>query len=181
MSPWSQTELDFLNAHYGEMNARQIGRKLGRSQYAVHTMRKRLGLRMTKHQRSVACSVQHVNQKGERNHNWKGGISRNHARYIGRYKLANPEKVRAHIAVRAAVKRGKLCKQPCEVCGCLEVQAHHEDYSKPLDVRWLCKSHHIDADNNRRRMEREAGNGCRNDSPSEATSQETRTVHHHSK
>ena len=33
--------------------------------------------------------------------------------------------------------------QPCEVCGTEEnVHKHHEDYSKPLDVRFLCTTHH---------------------------------------
>lgn len=41
------------------------------------------------------------------------------------------------------VKRGRVKKQPCEVCGSTErVHGHHHDYSKPLDVRWLCKEHH---------------------------------------
>ncbi len=33
--------------------------------------------------------------------------------------------------------------QPCEVCGStVRVVAHHDDYSKPLEIRWLCRSHH---------------------------------------
>lgn len=35
--------------------------------------------------------------------------------------------------------RGKLIPQPCRYCGNAEVQMHHEDYSKPLEVIWLCK------------------------------------------
>lgn len=43
----------------------------------------------------------------------------------------------------AAIKRGELTRQPCEVCGAIRnIQAHHDDYQKPLDVRWLCISHH---------------------------------------
>ena len=52
-----------------------------------------------------------------------------------------------HIArwlVNRAIKSGKLVKQPCEVCGSPEVHAHHDDYSKPLDVRWLCQLHHTE-------------------------------------
>ena len=32
--------------------------------------------------------------------------------------------------------------EPCEVCGIPESHAHHDDYSRPLDVRWLCEKHH---------------------------------------
>lgn len=60
-----------------------------------------------------------------------------------RYKEKYPEKMRAHAAVGRAVKRGSLIVQPCEVCGTeCDVQAHHEDYEQPLDVRWLCRTHH---------------------------------------
>lgn len=43
---------------------------------------------------------------------------------------------------RRAVERGKLKKLPCQVCGAVEVEAHHHDYDKPLDVVWLCTEHH---------------------------------------
>jgi hypothetical protein len=45
-------------------------------------------------------------------------------------------------AVTRAIKSGELLRQPCEVCGDPRSDAHHDDYSKPLDVRWLCRSHH---------------------------------------
>lgn len=42
-----------------------------------------------------------------------------------------------------AIKAGILEKQPCEICGSMErIEAHHDDYTKPLDIRWLCKMHH---------------------------------------
>lgn len=57
----------------------------------------------------------------------------------------NKEKKMAHRAVRKATRDGNLIRQPCEVCGTTNgVQAHHDDYSKPLDVRWLCVRHHAD-------------------------------------
>jgi hypothetical protein len=44
--------------------------------------------------------------------------------------------------VHKALKAGSLQRQPCEACGSQKSQAHHDDYSKPLDVRWLCSKHH---------------------------------------
>lgn len=60
------------------------------------------------------------------------------------WRRANKAKYLAHLAVEAAQRRGELVKGPCEVCGTSEglIDAHHDDYSKPLDVRWLCRAHH---------------------------------------
>lgn len=49
----------------------------------------------------------------------------------------------AHGLVSATISRGDLKPLPCENCGSTRhVVAHHDDYSKPLDVRWLCRSCH---------------------------------------
>jgi len=40
------------------------------------------------------------------------------------------------------MRNGRLPKQPCKVCGEVKTQAHHEDYSKPLEVVWLCAACH---------------------------------------
>lgn len=52
------------------------------------------------------------------------------------------DETRARAAVQRAVARGKTSPQPCEECGNPHAEAHHEDYSQPLNVRWLCKLHH---------------------------------------
>ena len=48
----------------------------------------------------------------------------------------------AHYRVMWAVKKGKLKRKPCRICGTEKVEAHHEDYSKPLKVLWFCRKHH---------------------------------------
>lgn len=64
------------------------------------------------------------------------------ARRSAEWSKRNSEKRRAHLLVRRAVLRGILVRQPCEQCGDEKSQAHHDDYSKPLVVRWLCAKHH---------------------------------------
>ncbi len=54
----------------------------------------------------------------------------------------NTEKRVAHYQVSNAIRDGKLAKAPCEQCGAKKAQAHHDDYTKPLDVRWLCTKCH---------------------------------------
>lgn len=59
------------------------------------------------------------------------------------YRLKNHEKMRSHEKVNDSLRYGKLSKQPCEVCATTkDVQAHHDDYTKPLEVHWLCRKHH---------------------------------------
>ena len=59
------------------------------------------------------------------------------------YYKKNPDKYQIYAAVKEAKKTGVLIPQPCEVCGTNDnIDAHHDDYSKPLEVRWLCKKHH---------------------------------------
>lgn len=57
-----------------------------------------------------------------------------------------PEKRIARIAFSNAIRDGKIVKGPCSICGTtLKVEGHHEDYSKPFDVTWLCTTHHKEA------------------------------------
>lgn len=55
---------------------------------------------------------------------------------------ANMDARRAHSAVRGALRKGLLKRGSCEVCGSFRVDGHHDDYGKPLEVRWLCRKHH---------------------------------------
>jgi hypothetical protein len=57
------------------------------------------------------------------------------------WNLNNPDGYRAHYTLTNAVRDGKIRRETCEVCG-KKAHAHHDDYAKPLDVRWLCALHH---------------------------------------
>lgn len=58
------------------------------------------------------------------------------------YVARHPQKVKAHSLVYRNIKSGILVKMPCGICGCEKVEAHHENYSNPLEVKWLCVPHH---------------------------------------
>lgn len=60
----------------------------------------------------------------------------------------HPGKAKARRAVESAVRAGRLPK-PSVCCRCetgvpcaADLHAHHHDYSKPLEVEWLCRSCH---------------------------------------
>lgn len=82
-----------------------------------------------------------------------------HAETVSRIKRAwaarNPRKRSAEAVVGNCIRDGKLIKQPCVVCGTSEnVDAHHEDYSRPYDVIWLCRKHHMEHHAVKREIER---------------------------
>ena len=64
--------------------------------------------------------------------------------YLRKYREGNPDKYHAHIMVRNHIRGGKLTRATeCEECGSdSNIHAHHEDYSKPLEVVWLCAACH---------------------------------------
>lgn len=59
------------------------------------------------------------------------------------WRQREPEKTAAHTILNHAIRDGKVKKGPCSVCGLKKkIHGHHEDYSKPLDVIWVCDKHH---------------------------------------
>lgn len=60
--------------------------------------------------------------------------------------------MKATALVNNAIAKGVIIPEPCQICGIFGkaengrrlVDAHHDDYNKPLDVRWLCKAHHVE-------------------------------------
>ena len=57
----------------------------------------------------------------------------------------NPHKIKARKKLRRQVKIGNIVRPTvCSDCGSTDrkIQAHHNDYSKPLDVVWVCSLCH---------------------------------------
>jgi hypothetical protein len=69
-----------------------------------------------------------------------GEKAAHNARYTARF----PRKTAAHRRFNLEIEMGRVCRGPCEQgLDCRGgVHAHHDDYAKPLDVRWLCAKHH---------------------------------------
>ena len=61
--------------------------------------------------------------------------------YGKKYRETHREKIKAHYTLNNAIKRGEITRKLCEICGNY-AQAHHPDYNKPFEVRWLCRIHH---------------------------------------
>lgn len=64
------------------------------------------------------------------------------------YKIASKSKeqrfkTKVRRFTQSCIKSGFLIPKPCEVCGEAKVDAHHDDYTRPLEVRWLCRNHHV--------------------------------------
>ena len=67
---------------------------------------------------------------------------RNYAKRKAYDEARDRQKYLARGLVRKRIYRGTLTRQPCEKCGLPNGHAHHDDYSKPLEIRWLCPVHH---------------------------------------
>jgi ribosomal protein S27AE len=89
----------------------------------------------------------HNSLPGDKNPNWRGGISKNNYHYKKIQMARYPERIRARVAVYYAIKSGKLIKGLCQACGSSVVTAHHDDYTQPLNVQWFCATHHRELHN----------------------------------
>jgi len=92
------------------------------------------------------CGVTHHRFAGRRPASYCAAC---HAKYMREHRPKHSKlhpvarrKANARSYANTYQKRGKLIPKPCEVCGG-KAQKHHDDYSKPLQVRWLCRRDHM--------------------------------------
>ncbi|HDY67408.1 MAG TPA: hypothetical protein ENH85_06440 [Candidatus Scalindua sp.] len=79
------------------------------------------------------------------NQKFCSGCSKKQGAYYGhkKHRAKFPEKNRIRDRTNKIITRDKtLERQPCEVCGEENAEAHHYNYDHPLNINWLCKEHH---------------------------------------
>lgn len=75
----------------------------------------------------------------------KNPVTKSHYAESARERLKNPvTRHRKQVAyiLHNAIRSGEIKRLPCGVCGEEPADGHHDDYSKPLEVQWLCRKHH---------------------------------------
>lgn len=82
----------------------------------------------------------------ERGKLWAKNNRERHIELSKQHRKKHPEKYAARTQIFWAVKLGFMKQsETCEECKkMIKTQAHHDDYQKPLEVRWLCRQCHAD-------------------------------------
>jgi hypothetical protein len=83
---------------------------------------------------------------------WREKTPAYNAKHAQKFREKNPEKRAAHLAIARALRAGTVMKQSCVICGETKSESHHEDYTKPLDVIWFCRTHHAEHHAAKRRI-----------------------------
>jgi len=68
-----------------------------------------------------------------------------HAAQMRRHRATHPlsveqkRKDNCRSYAQVYLKRGKIQRLPCVTCASPQSQMHHEDYTKPLTIVWMCR------------------------------------------
>lgn len=144
---WSTEEIAILYDCYPKGGARAVkDMLLDRSRGAINHKASRLNIVLdadTRHEINITIGAKNLKHgEGAENPNWKGGISKDNYHYKRKTIAKYPDKHKARHIFEAAVRKGVITRKPCEICGDPRSEGHHADYDKPLEVIWLCRTHH---------------------------------------
>ncbi len=70
-------------------------------------------------------------------------VKQNQAGIVEWKGTTSAQRALARATVNTYAARGHFPPQPCTVCGAAQAVKHHPDYSKPLEIIWLCHIHHV--------------------------------------
>ncbi len=141
-----QSEIRFIENNLQLCN-REIASKLESTEATVRNYLHREGITRTPEQLEQIRLRVAANQTGENNGNWRNGISKNYYHYKKLQVERYPERIRARQRIYYHKKAGNIVPGTCDNCGAdSSIEAHHLDYSNPLNVIWLCtvchREHH---------------------------------------
>lgn len=96
------------------------------------------------------CGVKHSRYRDKEGKSLASYCRACHAEYMRKNRvphsqLTDEQKKKSNARAYANVteRRGRLVHEPCETCGDAFAEKHHDDYDKPLEVRWLCRPCHL--------------------------------------
>lgn len=95
--------------------------------------------------REVGKFVEFCNKHTDLKKEYSNLFKEHHNKWFLKYYKKTSDIYKKHLArnrVAKAISGGRIKKLPCEKCGD-KAQAHHDNYDEPLNVRWLCRFHHM--------------------------------------
>lgn len=147
-SKWSLYEIEWLKENYALLSGKDLAAFLSRSVPSIQQKAFRLGIKLPdveKIKRQIENGLQAFERinggYGGDNLN-KRGVRKSNSEYKHIQNERFPGRNTTRDITRYAIKKGIITKTPCEICGAIEVEAHHSDYTKPLEVIFLCRKHH---------------------------------------
>jgi hypothetical protein len=112
----------------------------------LHIWCKQCVKKYKQHYQDTVCQTQEWKEKrNERKKSWKSASKEAVNERSAKACQNNQDKYQARRVVLYAIRHGELKKGPCEYADETcdgKVHAHHLDYSRPLEVQWLCVKHH---------------------------------------